>query len=64
MKESLKKVTKYFSKILFVALVAPIILMKLIMDPVFQILIALIHALLNDAEACDNSLKSAMKNID
>ena len=64
MKENLKKVAKYFGKILFVALFGPIILVKAIMDPVLQIMIALVHALFNDSEATDNAIKQVLEKVD
>lgn len=64
MKENLKRVAKYFGKILFVALFGPIILVKAIMDPVLQIMIALIHALFNDSEATDNAIKQVLEKVD
>lgn len=64
MKENLKKVAKYLGKILFVALFGPIILVKAIMDPVLQIMIALIHALFNDSEATDNAIKQVLEKVD
>lgn len=64
MKENLKRVAKYFGKILFVALFGPIILVKAIMDPVLQIMIALVHALFNDSEATDNAIKQVLDKVD
>ncbi len=64
MKENLKRVAKYFGKILFVALFGPIILVKAIMDPVLQIMIALVHALFNDSEATDNAIKQVLEKVD
>lgn len=64
MKENLKRVAKYFGKILFVALFGPIILVKAIMDPVLQIIIALVHALFNDSEATDNAIKQVLEKVD
>lgn len=64
MKENLKKVAKYLGKILFVALFGPIILVKAIMDPVLQIMIALVHALFNDSEATDNAIKQVLEKVD
>ena len=64
MKENLKKAAKYLSKILFVALFAPIILVKAIMDPVLQMMIAFVHALFNDAEASDNAIKEVINKMD
>lgn len=64
MKENLKRVTKYLGKILFVALFGPIILVKAIMDPVLQIMIALVHALFNDSEATDNAIKQVLDKVD
>lgn len=64
MKENLKRVAKYFGKILFVALFGPIILVKAIMDPVLQIMIALVHALFNDCEATDNAIKQVLEKVD
>ena len=64
MKENLKRVTKYLGKILFVALFGPIILVKAIMDPVLQIMIALVHALFNDSEATDNAIKQVLEKVD
>ena len=64
MKENLKRVVKYFGKILFVALFGPIILVKAIMDPVLQIMIALVHALFNDSEATDNAIKQVLEKVD
>lgn len=64
MKENLKRVAKYLGKILFVALVGPIILVKAIMDPVLQIMIALVHALFNDSEATDNAIKQVLEKVD
>ena len=64
MKESLKRVAKYLGKILFVALFGPIILVKAIMDPVLQIMIALVHALFNDSEATDNAIKQVLEKVD
>lgn len=64
MKENLKKTAKYFTKILFVVLFAPIILVKAIMDPVLQMMIALVHALFNDAEAVDNAMKEVINKMD
>lgn len=64
MKENLKKVAKYLGKILFVALFGPIILVKAIMDPVLQIMIALVHALFNDGEATDNAIKQVLEKVD
>ena len=64
MKENLKKVAKYLGKILFVALCGPIILVKAIMDPVLQIMIALVHALFNDSEATDNAIKQVLEKVD
>lgn len=64
MKENLKKATKYFAQILFVVLFAPIILVKAIMDPVLQMLIALVHALFGDSEASNNALKDVLNKID
>lgn len=64
MKENLKRVAKYFGKILFVALFGPIILVKVIMDLVLQIMIALVHALFNDSEATDNAIKQVLEKVD
>lgn len=64
MKENLKKVAKYLGKILFVALFGPIILVKAIMDPMLQIMIALVHALFNDSEATDNAIKQVLEKVD
>lgn len=64
MKENLKRVAKYLRKILFVALFGPIILVKAIMDPVLQIMIALVHALFNDSEATDNAIKQVLEKVD
>ena len=64
MKENLIRVTKYLGKILFVALFGPIILVKAIMDPVLQIMIALVHALFNDSEATDNAIKQVLDKVD
>ncbi len=64
MKENLKRVAKYLGKILFVALFGPIILVKAIMDPVLQIMIALVHALFNDSEATDNAIKQVLEKVD
>lgn len=64
MKENLKRVAKYFGNILFVALFGPIILVKAIMDPVLQIMIALVHALFNDSEATDNAIKQVLEKVD
>lgn len=64
MKEILKRVAKYFGKILFVASFGPIILVKAIMDPVLQIMIALVHALFNDSEATDNAIKQVLEKVD
>ena len=64
MKENLKRVAKYFGKILFVALFGPIILVKAIMDPVLKIMIALVHALFNDSEATDNAIKQVLEKVD
>lgn len=64
MKENLKRVAKYLGKILFVALFGPIILVKAIMDPVLQIMIALVHALFNDSEATDNAIKQVLDKVD
>lgn len=64
MKENLKKVAKYLGKILFVALFGPIILVKAIMDPGLQIMIALVHALFNDSEATDNAIKQVLEKVD
>ena len=64
MKENLKRVAKYFGKILFVALFGPIILVKAIMDPVLQIMIALVHALFNDSEATDNAIKQVLEKVE
>ena len=64
MKENLKRVAKYLAKILFVALFGPIILVKAIMDPVLQIMIALVHALFNDSEATDNAIKQVLDKVD
>ena len=64
MKENLKRVAKCFGKILFVALFGPIILVKAIMDPVLQIMIALVHALFNDSEATDNAIKQVLEKVD
>ena len=64
MKENLKRVAKYFGKILFVALFGPIILVKAIMDPVLQIMIALGHALFNDSEATDNAIKQVLEKVE
>ena len=64
MKENLKRVAKYLGKILFVALFGPIILVKAIMDPVLQIMIALVHALFNDSEATDNAIKQVLEKVE
>lgn len=64
MKENLKRVAKYLGKILFVALFGPIILVKAIIDPVLQIMIALVHALFNDSEATDNAIKQVLEKVD
>ena len=64
MKDNLKRVAKYLGKILFVALFGPIILVKAIMDPVLQIMIALVHALFNDSEATDNAIKQVLDKVD
>ena len=64
MKENLKKAGKYLSKILFVALFAPIILVKAIMDPILHVMIAFVHALFNDKEASDNALKEVINKMD
>ena len=64
MKDNLKRVAKYLGKILFVALFGPIILVKAIMDPVLQIMIALVHALFNDSEATDNAIKQVLEKVD
>ena len=64
MKENLRKAAKYLSKILFVVMFAPIILVKVIMDPVLQMMIALVYALFNDTEASDNAMKEVMSKID
>ena len=64
MKENLKIVAKYLGKILFVALFGPIILVKAIMDPVLQIMIALVLALFNDSEATNNAIKQVLEKVD
>lgn len=64
MKENLKKVAKYLGKILFVALFGPIVLVKAIIDPVLQVIVALVHALFNDSEAADNAIKQVLEKVD
>lgn len=64
MQENLKKIAKYFAKILFVVLYGPIVLVKAIMDPVLQMMIAFVHALFNEAEAADNAMKDVIDKID
>lgn len=64
MKENLKKTAKYLINILFVVLFAPIILVKAIMDPALQMMIALLHALFGDREAADNAMKDVINKID
>lgn len=64
MKEDLTKVAKYFSMILFVLLYAPIILVKAIVDPVLQMMIAFVHALFNDTEAATGAIKDVLNKID
>ena len=64
MKENLKKTAKYFREILFVALFAPIVLVKAIVDPLLYAMIALVQALFNNKEASTNALKDVLKNID
>ena len=61
---NLKKVAKYFFKILFVLMYAPIILIKVIIDPVLQIMIALVYALFNEGEASDNAMKAVIDKLD
>ena len=48
MKENLKKVAKYFTDIFYVALVAPIILVKTVTDVALNLMIAFVYAILND----------------
>lgn len=50
MKENLKKVAKYFTNIFYVALVAPIILVKTVTDVALNLMIAFVYAILNDHE--------------
>ena len=50
MKENLKKVAKYFTDIFYVALVAPIILVKTVTDVALNLMIAFVYAILNDHE--------------
>ena len=54
MKENLKKAAKYFTVIFYVALVAPIILVKTVTDVALNLMIAFVYAILNDHE---NALK-------
>ena len=54
MKENLKKVAKYFTDIFYVALVAPIILVKTVTDVALNLMIAFVYAILNDH---DNATK-------
>lgn len=64
MKENLKKAAKYFREVLFVALFAPVVLVKAVVDPLLYVMIALVHALFNEKEASANALKNVLKNID
>ena len=50
MKENLKKAAKYFTNIFYVALVAPIILVKTVTDVALNLMIAFVYAILNDHE--------------
>ena len=50
MKESLKKVAKYFTNIFYVTLVAPIILAKTVTDMALNLMLASVYAILNDHE--------------
>lgn len=56
MKEILKKVAMYFTNIFYVVLVAPIILVKLVLDPVLNLMIALVYAILNDFDKASKVL--------
>ena len=64
MKDILKKTVTYFAKILFVVLFGPIILVKVMIDTVLQMMIALIYALLGDNKASDNAIKQVLDKID
>lgn len=56
MKEILKKVARYFTNIFYVALVVPIVLVKLVLDPVLNLMIALVYAILNDYDKASKVL--------
>lgn len=56
MKENLKRVAKYFTNIFYVALVAPVIFAKAILNPMLSLIIALIYAILNDHDKASEAL--------
>ena len=64
MKETLEKTVKYITNILFVLLTAPNILVIAFIDPTLQMMIAFVHALLNNKDASDNAMKEVINKID
>lgn len=64
MKEILKKVARYFTNIFYVVLVAPIILVKLVLDPVLNLMIALVYAILNDVDKASKALSDVVDKFE
>lgn len=64
MKENLKAVSKYFTNILYVALVAPILLVKVILDQMLNLSMAFVYAILNDHDNTSKVLNDVADKCD